>query len=226
MRSVVEVVSAAESELLTTLARVKRELNITDGKNDDLLNDKIAEASSDVALAVGARLARETVKETFWHDEPEHLLDHHHRHGTPAQTTLFLTRRPEIEVLGVTLDDEPLDSACWRIDPEAGLLDRLADGRPCAWRFCKSAVVSYSAGYTLPDAGEACTLPRAIEGAVVALVSSYWASRGRDPLLRAEEIPGVVSRQFWVGAVGDPQMLPPRILASLDPIRRRLFAVA
>jgi hypothetical protein len=225
MRSVVQIITAAENELLTTLVRVKRELGISNGASDDLLKDKIAEASSDIALAIGFRLPREDVSETFWHDEPEHLRPHR-RHHTPAQTTLFLTRRPEIEVSGVTIDDEPLDAASWRVDPDAGLLDRLSDGHPCAWRFCKAIVVNYAAGYVLPDKGDACTLPRAVEGAVVALVSSYWASRGRDPLLRTEEIPGVISRQFWVGAVGDPQMLPPRILASLDPVRRRLFAVA
>jgi hypothetical protein len=227
MRSVIEIVTAAESELLTTLARVKRELNVSNNANDDLLKDKIAEASSDIELAIGARLPREDVRETFWHDEAEHLPSHRHHHHTSAQTTLFLTRRPAIEITGVTVDDEPLDAAdSWRVDPDAGLLDRLSDGRPCAWRFCRSVVVNYSAGYVLPDQGNACTLPRAIEGAVVALVSSYWASRGRDPLLRSEDIPGVIRREFWVGAVGDPQMLPPRILASLDPVRRRLFAVA
>ncbi len=69
-------------------------------------------------------------------------------------------------------------------------------------------------------------LPPAIEGAVVALVSDYWASRGRDPTLRAETIPGVIERQFWVGAVGDPAMLPPRVLASIAPFRRPAVAVA
>jgi hypothetical protein len=54
----------------------------------------------------------------------------------------------------------------------------------------------------------------------------YWASRGRDPTLRSESIPGVIDRQFWVGAVGDPAMLPPRVLASLSGFRRPFVAVA
>ena len=69
-------------------------------------------------------------------------------------------------------------------------------------------------------------LAYAIEGAVVALVSDYWASRGRDPTLRSESIPGVIDRQFWVGAVGDPGLLPPRVLASIAPFRRPAVAVA
>jgi hypothetical protein len=100
-----------------------------------------------------------------------------------------------------------------------------SDGIPCAWSFCKSVVVAYTGDFILPgESGR--NLPPAIEGAVVALVSDYWASRGRDPTLRAETIPGVIERQFWVGAVGDPAMLPPRVLASLDPFRRLAVAVA
>jgi hypothetical protein len=78
------------------------------------------------------------------------------------------------------------------------------------------------AGFILPGEGGR-NLPPAIEGAVVALVSDYWASRGRDPTLRAETM---IERQFWVGAVGDPAMLPPRVLASIAPFRRPAVAVA
>jgi len=85
--------------------------------------------------------------------------------------------------------------------------------------------VAYTAGFILPGASGR-NLPYAIEGAVVALVSDYWASSGRDPTLRAESIPGVIERQFWVGAVGEAQLLPPRVLASIAPFRRLLVAVA
>ena len=48
MRSIVEIVTPTESELLTTLERVKVELQITTDANDEILEAKIAEASSDV----------------------------------------------------------------------------------------------------------------------------------------------------------------------------------
>jgi hypothetical protein len=76
----------------------------------------------------------------------------------------------------------------------------------------------------LPNS-EGRTLPPGIEGAVVVLVSDYWSSRGRHPTLRAKTIPGVIERQFWVGAAGDPAMLPPRVLASLSQFRRSALAV-
>ena len=73
MRSIVEIVTPAESELLTTLERVKAELQITTDANDEIQEAKIAEASSDIQAAVGKRLPREDVKETFWHDDDRHL---------------------------------------------------------------------------------------------------------------------------------------------------------
>ncbi|MGJ5149864.1 phage head-tail connector protein [Bradyrhizobium sp. HKCCYLR1023] len=224
MRSVVEVLTAAGSERLTTLDRVKGELNITSSASDVILTSKIDEASSDVAAAIGKRLPSEGVRETFWHDEPVHPHAGYRR-MMPSETTLFLSRAPVTTIASVTVDDVPLDAADYRLDPEAGLLDRLSSGYPCAWRFCKSVVINYTGGFVLPG-NNGRTLPFGIEGAVVALVSSYWASKGRDPTLRAEDIPGVMRREYWVGAVGDPELLPPRVLASLSQFRRPVIAVA
>jgi uncharacterized phiE125 gp8 family phage protein len=221
MRSVVEIVMPAASELLTTLERVKAELQITTAANDEILEAKIAEASSDIQASVGKRLPREDVKETFWHDDERHVLRVAH-FGKPAQTTLFLNRTPVSAIASVTVDDIVLGPSEYRLD----LLDRLSsDGISCAWCFCKSVVVAYTGGYILPGQ-DGRNLAYAIEGAVVALVSDYWASRGRDPTLRSESIPGVIDRQFWVSAVGDPGLLPPRVLASIAPFRRPAVAVA
>jgi uncharacterized phiE125 gp8 family phage protein len=226
MRSVVEIVTPSESELLTTLERVKRELSITSDASDEILEDKISEASSDIAQAIPQRLPREGVRETFWHDEGAHHWRTPHHRGNPMQTTLFLRRTPVVKIDSVTVDDIALDPNEFLLDPDAGLLDRLSsDGIPCAWSFCKSVVVAYTAGFILPGASGR-NLPRAIEGAVIALVSDYWASRGRDPTLRSESIPGVIERQFWVGAVGEAESLPPRVLASIAPFRRPALAVA
>lgn len=213
MPSVVAIVAPAKSELLTTLKRVKSELKISTGDDDEILEAKIAEASSDIGLAMGYRLPSEDVVETFWHDEPLH--PRHAHWGNPAETTLFLSRTPVSTIASVTVDGVVLDPSLYRLDAGAGLLYRLScDGRPCAWCFCSSVAIAYTGGFILPG-NEGRNLDYAIEGAVVALVCDYWAARGRDPTLRAETIPGVIERQWWVGATGDPDLLPPRVLASL-----------
>jgi uncharacterized phiE125 gp8 family phage protein len=181
MRSVVEIVTPAASELLTTLARVKAELQITTGDNDEILEAKIAEASTDIQAAIGYRLPSEQVRETFWHDDDVSLFKIAlPRHGNPAQPTLFLKRTPVSAIASVTVDDTVLDPSEYRLDPDAGLIDRLSpDGFPCAWCFCKSVIVAYTGGYVLPGDTRR-NLPYGIEGAVVALVSDYWASRATN----------------------------------------------
>jgi Phage gp6-like head-tail connector protein len=225
MRSVVEIIAPATSVLLTTLSRVKSELGITTGDSDEILEAKIAEASSDVQAAIGYRLPSEDVIETFWHDHPQRH-NHAWQRGNPPETTLFLTRTPVSAIAAVAVDGELLDPSEYRLDPGAGLLDRLAsDGLPAGWCFRKSVSVTYTGGFILPGA-DGRNLEYGIEGAVVALVSDYWASRGRDPTLRAETIPGLIERQFWVGSVGEAEQLPPRVLASIAPFRRPALAVA
>jgi uncharacterized phiE125 gp8 family phage protein len=225
MRSIVEIVTPAQSELLTTLDRVRSELRISSDADDEVLMAKIAEASSDIQTAIGKRLPSEEVRETFWHDDD---VRHRHdlRHSFPSETTLFLSRRSISKLASVAVDGTTVELSEVRFDLDAGLLDRLStDGLPRRWCFGKCVIVAYTAGYVLPGtAGR--NLPPAIEGAAVALVSDYWASRGRDPTLRSESIPGVIERQFWIGAVGEAELLPPRVLASIAPFRRLGLAVA
>jgi hypothetical protein len=89
-------------------------------------------------------------------------------------------------------------------------------------------VVLYTAGYMLPGTPECKPpfgLPAGIQGAVVAPVSDCWATAAASTL-RSESIPGVRDVTYWVGAVGDPQLLPSRVLGSFWQFRRRAYAVA
>jgi hypothetical protein len=224
MRSVVQIVTPAASELLTTLSRVKGELRGVTGADEEVLKAKIAEASSDVQAAMGYRLPSEDVIETFWHDDVTALPRVVHWRNQ-ALTTLFLSRTPVSTIASVTVDDVPLDTTDFLVDPKTGTLDRFSSGFPCEWWFCKSVVVTYTGGFVLPG-NPGRNLDFGIEGAVVALVADYWASRGRDPTLMSESIPGVRDVRYWVGAVGDPELLPPRVLASLSQFRRPMYAVA
>lgn len=211
MRSILSVTApAANPYRLTTLERVKAELNITDGAGDELLAKKIDEAGSDIQAALGFVVARETVTETFRHDSG----------GCLWIDKLILDRTPVASIASVTVDDVAVDVAEYEVEAATGFLHRLdSSGYPNGWSFGKSIVVVYSGGYILP--GEAgANLEPAIEAGVVELVTSYWLSRGRDPLVRSEEVPGVMSVQYWVGAVGESGNLPPGVLAKISRFRR------
>lgn len=209
MRSILTVTVPATETALTTLARVKLELGITNTNSDAILEAKIDEASSDASAFLGFVVERETVAETFW---PE-AFD-----AAPAQ--IILNRTPVVSITSVVMDGVTLSASLYRLDKDKGLLYALdASGYACSWFFCKSLVITYVGGYLLPDASGR-NLPHGIEGAVIDLVSSFWQSRGRDPLVKSEDIPGVMSREYWVGAVGDEGELPPGVVAKLAPFRR------
>lgn len=220
MQSIFEIVTPPTATRLTTLQRVKSELNITSAENDANLLEKIDEASSDVTAAVGKALASAAVRETFWHDRHLSFAGPGFGHGGHGGDVLFLRRTPISTLTSVTLDDAVVDASEYRLDADAGLLYRLdSSGYPSEWCFSKSIIVLYTGGFILPGQSSS-NLEKGIEGAVIALVSSYWFNRGRDPMAKSEDVTGIGRTEYWVGAVGDPEMLPPRVLASLSGFRR------
>ena len=209
MRSILTVTAAATVTKLTTLERLKLELKIGNNDNDAILKAKIDEASSDISAALGFMVQRETVSETFWFEN-----------GDTAPEYLLLDRVPVASIASVTVDGLAVDAAQYRVDDQTGQLYRLdASGYPCHWYFCKDIVVAYTGGFLLPgEAGR--NLPFGIEGGCIDLVTGYWMSRGRDPLVKSEDIPGVMSTEYWVGSVGESGELPPNVMSKIAPYRR------
>lgn len=209
MRSIVTVTTEAGETKLTTLARVKAELGIADGSKDSILTSKIDEASSDIGAYLGYSVKRETVSERFWQAPQTELPEY-----------LILDRTPVATITSVTVDDVAVDSDEYRLDPDTGQLYRLdASAYPSTWEIQKSAVIVYVGGYLLPGETNR-NLPYAIEAAAVDLVQSFWFAKGRDSLIKSEEIPGVMRQDFWVGAVGQSGELPPSVQSKLAPFRR------
>ncbi len=203
MRSILTVTTAATVTDLTTLDRVKSELSITDNANDVLLRAKIREASSDINARAWAD-PYETLTETFW--------------NIPYDEYLLLRRRPNITITSVTVDD--IAATDYRLDAETGQLYCLdCNGFPIFWVSCKSIVVVYSAGYVMPGQ-TGSNLEPSLEAATIELLQSYWMSRGRDPLIRSEDVPGLGAVQYWVGAIGESGELPPSVESRIAPFRR------
>jgi hypothetical protein len=209
MRSIVTVTAGPNVTKLTTLDRIKTELEIADNSKDVQLGQKIDEATSDIEAHLGRTLSRATLQETFWGD------------GSCLEY-LVLNRAPVASVTSVTVDDVAVSSNEYRLDADAGILYRLdASGYPSVWIWCKSIVIVYVAGFLLPgEIGR--NLPPAIEAGAIELLQSYWLSKGRDPLIRAEDVPGLGSVQYWVGAVGEAGDLPPSVTSKIAPFRRVL----
>ncbi len=212
MRNIVTVTTAPTATKLTTLTRVKAELGIKDSTNDILLNAKIDEASADAEASLGFTVPRATVAETYWHSEP-----------FEAPEYLILNRAPVVSIDSIMADDAIVDPALYRIDPDIGLVYALnGSGFPWRWFFYRSLVVNYTGGYLLPGQANR-NLPVGIEGAVVDMVQGFWLAKGRDPMLKRVDLPGLVTREWWVGTVGEAGELPPGVVAKLAPYRRALI---
>ena len=208
--SILAAAGSAASNL-TTLAALKDDLNITTGADDAYLQRLIARASSTVlsylgiaATSDGLRsIGQQNLIETFRLSryEPE----------------LVLARTPVTIVASVKEDDELLDPETYEFHGAEAVLRRLCNDHPADWSACK-VEVTYTAGWILPgQTGTGPALPADIEGAVLSLIKAARASRTRDPLVKAEVIPGVLERQWWIGAVGDAGLITPEVAATLDP---------
>lgn len=190
-RSILTVVTAPESRLLSTVGRVKDALGITVTTYDDFLGQKLAETSAAAATYCNRSFGYQVVSETF-------RLRH-------CRDSLLLRGRDKVEIVSVTVDGTALEEEDWEVDPEAGLLYRLSSDHRCDWPRGK-IVVQYSYGWILPsyddfDEDES-DFPEDIESAVFVQVKSDYFSKTRDPLLKGVNLPNVGERQYWVGSVG------------------------
>lgn len=218
------VVERAESNDLTTLEAVKSVLGITGAAEDDYLSRIIRQASSAVTSYLrvpqasdGSRtLAVEKLEQTF-RFEPQRA-----RGGVSSENQrqhLILARKPVTSVVSVIEGTRPLDVSEYELDGASGLLKRLRNDRLSNWSGCSKVVVTFSAGWKLPDAEDDQTMPSDIEDVVVDLVKLKRASRNRDPLVKSIEVVDVDITQYWVGSTGKDGALPQELTSRLDGYR-------
>lgn len=207
-RRVVSVTNETDGGL-TTLERVKLELNITGTTYDQLLRLKIKEATSDIEARIRP-IRRATVVEQFWPEVPIGGITQRITRGA-----LRVSRYPIRTMTSVVIDGDTLAAGSYRISEDTGELYFLDAGESASWDIGTLGVVTYVGGYLFPeDTGE--DLPPVLESAVLEMITMYWMSRGRDPLLKSEENPGVARFEYWVGAIGRSGSLPPSIQGKLD----------
>jgi hypothetical protein len=212
--------TAAASTALTTLDAVKTELGITGTADDAWLQSQIDVASTLCCAYLGVvmatdgsmRLGRETLTETIRLNRGERR-----RRFDVRRRDLMLSRWPVVQVNSVTIDGTALLGDEYEVDGASGVLLRLGGGQPSHW-VGNTVEVRYEAGWLLPGQ-PGRNLPNDIEDAAIGLVKVQWYSRTRNPLVKAESVPGVVDVQYRVGATGTNGALPPEVTAKLDPYR-------
>jgi hypothetical protein len=105
------------------------------------------------------------------------------------------------------------------VNAEVGQIERLDFiGRPRPWNAVPTQVI-YPAGYT------AETLPSDIEDAIIQLVKARWFARTRDPMIRSQNVEGVYSANYALGAgLGSDNDLPVDVQGMLERYRQPVIA--
>jgi len=204
------VLTPAPSQALASLETVKAELGIADASSDATLTRLIEQASDEMASFCDRQFMLETVREVFalecfafgdglWRMAGEPLL---------------VARRPVVELIGITDDDGSLAPTDYEIDLPRGRIWRRAGGMRTGW-YARRLTVEYRGGYA---PGE---VPPALERICIDLVKRSYFTRGRDPALRSEEVPGIISQTFTassseVTAGGVPQDIADRLWRFRD----------
>jgi hypothetical protein len=188
VRSILTVTTAASDLALLTMAELRQATGIATGQDNKLsaLGRGIAAAITShcnvrAAGATPATLRLETLSEVLRLDCP---LDR-----------LILARRPIVEIVSVVEDLETVEAEDYEIETGPGFLHRLNDDDPVWWSADK-ITIAYRAGWE--------TVPENLRNAAMKLATALSAESGRDPSLKAIDIPGVESRQYWVGPADDP----------------------
>lgn len=211
------VTTPAANHDLTTLSIVKAELNLTsvDAARDAVISRYITEASAAIENFCNRTFAVESVKDRFYPSRE-----------TPLQTItggvdpIQLSRWPVTTLTSVTEDGQALvEEEDFIIDKAKGQLIRLdANAYPTRWG-AYPIVVEYASGYA--------PIPSDVSDAAIRTVSGRYYARGRDPMLRSENVPGVWEAQYWVAAgaadTGGAN-LPPGVQSLLDNYRNLVIA--
>jgi hypothetical protein len=128
---------------------------------------------------------------------------------------LILSQAPvDPATISVVVDGTALDPVNdIALDPLAGLVYRTSD--PQRWTSETSLTVAYTGGFDV--------IPDDVQQAVLDLCTMDNSGRGRDPMLRASETPGLGRQEYWVGGMPGGATIPQDIAGLLNPYRRGLL---
>ena len=207
MERMLVVTTPAQSRALVTIDELKADLGPLAATLSDEEFTALAEsASATISAACNVVLVAETVVESFWLDQP--------------RDRLFLERTPIAAGATVSIGGELLAPEGFVVDPNVGALRKVSATGIEPWP-CGMIVVTYTGGFAEN------AIPPALKTACLSVARRMNAGRSRDPFLKSEEIPGVLNRTFWVGAVGSgatSALNPDEALLLSDFIRRRIGA--
>lgn len=186
-----QIITPATTNNLTTRDTVKQELKITDNLSDNLIDRLIEEASSKItAYCRRTTFGLEVVRQTEYSPETPIILD--------RDLAINIT---SLIVADVVSTDYVLDGTrVWR----------LYSGSLASWDSTQKVVIEYQTGYTLLGG-----LPQAVERACIDTVKQLYFNGPRDTQLKSEKVLDIVD-QSWYSSPQKSEDLPIGIASTLD----------
>lgn len=192
------VITAATTLRLSTVPALREMLGPDGASADEItLGATLDRASAQVARYCNRTFGLETVEEVIRPDAP--------------LRTLVLQRCPVTEVVSVVQDGVTLQASAYEVDTASGIMWRLEVDERTSWS-ARKVVVRYGTGWTLPGA-PGRNLPADIERATLVTCVAAYRARGRDPMLRSEQVENVGAFSYL--ATTDQGSLPPEAEEAL-----------
>ena len=176
---------------LTTLDRVKVELDISDNASDAKLTNYILETSAAIESYCGRSFHKETLTENVEGKDTPFIL---------------VSKAPIISIASITIEGVVMDSSTYRIhDAKAGIIagDFVSTARrysqltqtPVAGSEYALYEVEYTAGYDMPSSVDR-NLPYDLESACIAMIRSKFFANSCDPSIKKESATGAGSVEY------------------------------
>jgi hypothetical protein len=183
---ITRVITPADSLALITLDQAKAALGIdpADTSQDAKLQQQIDAVSAAIDNWCDRIFVRQTYRDQFryafnWLNP-----------GEPLQTRQYPIPLDTggVPVLVIAENGSTLDAAVWEIEIESGSLYRLNNSAAVSAWTGTSIVVDYDAGYD--------TIPADVQGTALEWLTARWGAIGRDPALRSETIPDLITQVY------------------------------
>jgi hypothetical protein len=203
---VTTVTTPAVNRMLITLADLREQLRLktNDTANDAWLSKVIVRTSRQAERYCNRVFVQQGYLDTYSGGASAAI-------GAP----LRLSQAPVDPVSFVlTIDGTALGPTDYGLDQLSGLVYRTTE--PLRWTSATSLTAQYTAGFAV--------IPDDVQQAVLEFCVMENSGRGRDPMLRAKESPGLGREEFWVGGMPGGLGIPQDIAALLNPYRRGLVA--
>jgi hypothetical protein len=207
---ITRVIAPASSLALVSLDQAKVALGIdpADTSKDALIQQYIDQ----VSLAIDNYCDRTFVRQTY-RDQNRYVCNWL-APGKPLMTRQWPIPLDDggAPVLTVSEDSALVDPVQWEVEIETGSLYRLDTSAAVNSWTGNLIVIDYDAGYD--------EIPPDVQGAALEYLMVRWSSAGRDPALRSETIPDVISQTYTDTTIAGATAVPSGVRDWLAPYRR------